>query len=162
MVASAGSVSPAIIDDPAEATGHWLQRVLAANGHDTTITSISRESVGTGQMAHNERYKITYDGDAGEAKAYVDGRLEGTESSPTNDVGNNNRVIEMFGVASTTAAAGACGMAALWDRPLTHQDVAALWADPYRMWREPRRDFAQLFGNPPPDTFKDQTYFVSF
>lgn len=71
MVATEGTVSPAIIDDPAEVTGHWLQRVLAANGHDTTITSISRESVGTGQMAHNERYKLTYDGDAGDAPASV-------------------------------------------------------------------------------------------
>ncbi|MDW3217024.1 MAG: phosphotransferase [Acidimicrobiales bacterium] len=71
MVASEGTVTPAIIADPAEVTGHWLQRVLAANGHDVEIVSISRESVGTGQMAHNERYKLTYAGDAGDAPASV-------------------------------------------------------------------------------------------
>ncbi|MDG2028265.1 MAG: phosphotransferase [Acidimicrobiales bacterium] len=63
MVASEGTVTPTIIDDPANITGHWLQRILEANGHDVEITSISREAVGTGQMAHNERYKILYAGD---------------------------------------------------------------------------------------------------
>ncbi|MEM7140916.1 MAG: phosphotransferase [Actinomycetota bacterium] len=71
MVASAGSVTPAIVEDPAEITGHWLGKVLEANGHDVSIVSISREAVGTGQMAHNERYKITYDGDAGDAPLSV-------------------------------------------------------------------------------------------
>lgn len=67
MVAPEGTVSPVIIDDPAAVTGHWLQRILEANGHEVTITSISRDAVGTGQMAHNERYTLTYAGDPGDA-----------------------------------------------------------------------------------------------
>lgn len=71
MASSAKPVSPAIIDDPADVTAHWLGTVLAANGHDVTITSIHREAVGTGQMAHNERYRFTFDGDPGDAPASV-------------------------------------------------------------------------------------------
>ncbi|MEQ8839864.1 MAG: phosphotransferase [Acidimicrobiales bacterium] len=64
-------LSPAIIDDPAEVTAHWLGRVLARAGHTATIASIHREAVGTGQMAHNERYRFTFAGDQGDAPGSV-------------------------------------------------------------------------------------------
>lgn len=71
MSESPKPITPAIVDDPAAVTAHWLNTVLAHAGHDVTITSIHRESVGTGQMAHNERYRFTFDGDAGDAPASV-------------------------------------------------------------------------------------------
>lgn len=71
MSTSSGSVSPAIIEDPAEVTTAWLQSVLRTAGHDAKITAIHREAVGTGQMAHNERYRFTFDGDQGSAPSSV-------------------------------------------------------------------------------------------
>ena len=65
MSTSRGSVSPAIIDDPAKVTTAWLQSVLRGAGHDAKISAIHREAVGTGQMAHNERYRFTFDGEQG-------------------------------------------------------------------------------------------------
>jgi Phosphotransferase enzyme family len=63
--------SPPIIEDPADVTAVWLNRVLVHAGHDVSISSIHREAVGTGQMAHNERYRFTFDGDAGDAPTSV-------------------------------------------------------------------------------------------
>ena len=71
MVEPAKSPNPAIIDDPADITAHWLNQVLESCGHHVSIASIHRESVGTGQMAHNERYRFTFDGDAGDAPGSV-------------------------------------------------------------------------------------------
>ncbi len=71
MVESPKSVTPAIIDDPAAVTAHWLNTVLEHHGHSVAITSIHRESVGTGQMAHNERYRFTFAGDPGGAPESV-------------------------------------------------------------------------------------------
>ena len=65
------SASPAIIDDPADITTAWLNAVLVGAGHDVSITAIHREAVGTGQMAHNERYRFTFDGDPGDAPLSV-------------------------------------------------------------------------------------------
>jgi phosphotransferase family enzyme len=64
-------VRPAIIDNPADITGTWLNAVLVRAGHDVSISSIHREAVGTGQMAHNERYRFTFAGDAGDAPTSV-------------------------------------------------------------------------------------------
>lgn len=71
MAESPKSLTPAIVDDPAAVTAHWLSRVLEQAGHSATITSIHRESVGTGQMAHNERYRFTFEGDRGDAPESV-------------------------------------------------------------------------------------------
>jgi len=71
MSESAKSLTPSIIDSPEDVTAHWLNRLLEQSGHDVTIRSIHRESVGTGQMAHNERYRFTFDGDAGDAPESV-------------------------------------------------------------------------------------------
>ena len=71
MVPSPKNLTPAIIDDPAEVTAHWLNTVLDHNGHGAAIRSIHREAVGTGQMAHNERYRFTFEGDRGDAPESV-------------------------------------------------------------------------------------------
>ncbi len=64
-------VRPLIVEDPADVTAAWLNRVLAGAGHDVSISSIHREAVGTGQMAHNERYRFTFAGDPGDAPSSV-------------------------------------------------------------------------------------------
>ena len=63
--------TPPIIDDPAAITPQWMTGMLRHAGHDATVASLESEPVGTGQMAHNERYRITYDGDPGAAPATV-------------------------------------------------------------------------------------------
>ncbi|MEZ5169019.1 MAG: hypothetical protein R2695_21955 [Acidimicrobiales bacterium] len=57
-------VTPAIVDDPAEVTAAWLTSVLARRRSPRHRHRHPREPVGTGQMAHNERYRFTFGGDA--------------------------------------------------------------------------------------------------
>jgi len=71
MAESPKPVTPEIVDDPADVTAHWLNTVLERRGHDVVIGSIHREAVGTGQMAHNERYRFTFEGDRGDAPESV-------------------------------------------------------------------------------------------
>ena len=66
---------PAIVTDPAEVTPAWLTEVLRGAGHDVTVTEVDTEPVGTGQMAHNERFTLRYDGDAGDAPATLVGKF---------------------------------------------------------------------------------------
>lgn len=66
---------PAIIDDPRNLSPDWLTAVLQAAGHDVRVRSCWSESVGTGQMAHNERIFLEYDGDAGSAPATIVGKF---------------------------------------------------------------------------------------
>jgi len=58
------SVHPAIVTEPAAITPEWMTSVLRCAGHEVTVCALAGEPVGTGQMAHNERYRITYTGDA--------------------------------------------------------------------------------------------------
>jgi len=57
------TISPPIIDDPADVTAEWISQVIRAGGHHATVAAIEREAVGTGQMAHNERFRLDFDGD---------------------------------------------------------------------------------------------------
>lgn len=66
---------PAIIADPADITPSWLTDVLRASGHDVTVGALDTEPVGTGQMAHNERFAIRYDGEAGDAPRTLVGKF---------------------------------------------------------------------------------------
>ncbi len=66
---------PSIVDDPKSITPEWLGEVLRAAGHDVRVRSLRSESVGTGQMAHNERLFIDYEGDAGGAPATLVGKF---------------------------------------------------------------------------------------
>ena len=73
--------------DPADLTPAWLTDALQSTGHDVVVSACRSEAVGTGQMAHNERYKLTYAGDAGDAPVSVviksSRRLSKTASKPS-------------------------------------------------------------------------------
>ena len=47
-----------IVDDPAAVTSEWLTAVLEHAGRSGVVVGFTREAVGTGQMAHNERYRL--------------------------------------------------------------------------------------------------------
>ena len=66
---------PAIVTDPADVTPAWLTEVLRTAGHDVTVSAVTTEPVGTGQMAHNERFMIRYAGEAGNAPATLVGKF---------------------------------------------------------------------------------------
>ena len=68
-------VDPTIVTDPAGVTPAWLQAVLRLAGHEVTVRTVESEPVGTGQMAHNERFRITYDGDTDGAPRSVVGKF---------------------------------------------------------------------------------------
>jgi len=57
------TITPAIIDNPADVTPQWLSDVLHRVGHAVTVADIRSEPVGTGQMAHNERFHLSYESD---------------------------------------------------------------------------------------------------
>jgi len=67
--------TPAIITEPAEVGPDWLTAVLRGAGHDVTVAGVDREPVGTGQMAHNERFRLTYEADSPGAPASVVGKF---------------------------------------------------------------------------------------
>ncbi len=66
------TIRPAIISDPGDVTPEWMTEVMRGAGHDVRITDLVRESVGTGQMAHNERFHFSFAaGDPGTSPATV-------------------------------------------------------------------------------------------
>ena len=69
------TLDPEIVTDPADVTRDWLTTVLRRAGHDVTVRSIEAEPVGTGQMAHNERFVLSYEGDADGAPRSVVGKF---------------------------------------------------------------------------------------
>jgi len=69
------SPSPRIITDPAELSPEWLTTVLRGSGLDVKVASLRSEPVGTGQMAHNERIYLEYEGDAKGAPATLVGKF---------------------------------------------------------------------------------------
>jgi aminoglycoside/choline kinase family phosphotransferase len=71
----AGAVEPAIVTDPAAVTPEWLTAVLRGVGHDATVTAVQAEAVGTGQMAHNERFTLVHDGDPATVPRSVVGKF---------------------------------------------------------------------------------------
>jgi len=52
---------PALIETAEEATPEWFTSVLQANGRDVVVTAVSATPVGTGQMAENSRFTLSYD-----------------------------------------------------------------------------------------------------
>jgi len=66
---------PTIVTDPAEVTPAWLTDVVRAAGHNVTVSAVTTEPVGTGQMAHNERFMLAYAGEAGDAPATLVGKF---------------------------------------------------------------------------------------
>lgn len=72
---SPSAPTPAIITDPRELSAEWLTDVLQASGLDVRVRSFRSEPVGTGQMAHNERIFLVYEGDANDAPATLVGKF---------------------------------------------------------------------------------------
>ncbi len=69
------SPTPSIVTDPADVGPEWLTDVLRDAGHDVTVVGVDREAVGTGQMAHNERFRLSYAGAAEGAPRSVVGKF---------------------------------------------------------------------------------------
>ncbi len=74
-----GGPEPAIVTDPAAVTPEWVTAVLRSAGHDVTVTAVETTRVGTGQMAHNERFTLTYAGDPGGAPRTIVGKFPSTD-----------------------------------------------------------------------------------
>lgn len=73
--------SPRLITDPPELSPEWMTTILRRRGLDVTVSSLRSEPVGTGQMAHNERIFLEYEGDATDAP----GTLVGKFPSPSEE-----------------------------------------------------------------------------
>lgn len=79
---------------------------------------------------------VTYDRQ--NARIFVNNRLENTVAA-TISVSNAEIDINLFNTDVTdTQYGGAANMAALWNRPLSRQEISMLQTDPYRMWRPAR------------------------
>jgi hypothetical protein len=44
------------------------------------------------------------------------------------------------------AAVAKFSAVAFWDRPLADAEIRSLYADPFQLWRKPRREFFQGLG----------------
>jgi hypothetical protein len=69
------SPNPAIMTDPAALSPEWMTAVLRRSGLDVTVSALRSEPVGTGQMAHNERIFLEYEGGATDAPATLVGKF---------------------------------------------------------------------------------------
>jgi len=69
------SPNPPIITDPAALSPEWMTAALRSSGLDVTVSALRSEPVGTGQMAHNERIFLEYEGDATYAPATLVGKF---------------------------------------------------------------------------------------
>jgi hypothetical protein len=67
--------NPAVLVEPNELTPEWMTAALRAAGLDVTVRALRSEAVGTGQMAHNERIFLDYEGDAGSAPKTLVGKF---------------------------------------------------------------------------------------
>lgn len=67
--------TPRIIVDPRDLTPAWLTAALQSAGMDVVVRALRSESVGTGQMAHNERISLEYEGDPVDAPATIVGKF---------------------------------------------------------------------------------------
>ena len=68
-------IDPPVITDPADISAEWMSAVLQSAGHDVRVRSVWSAPVGTGQMAHNERLYLEYEGDAGSAPRTLVGKF---------------------------------------------------------------------------------------
>jgi hypothetical protein len=67
--------TPEIIADPKALTPEWMTAALRSAGLDVTVRSLRSEAVGTGQMAHNERVYLEYEGSPVGAPATIVGKF---------------------------------------------------------------------------------------
>lgn len=85
MVHMPKAPDPPIIENPADLTSDWLTTVLRAEGLEVAVASFHSESVGTGQMAHNERITLEYEDPAAAARADAPRTLVGKFPSPNEE-----------------------------------------------------------------------------
>lgn len=79
--------SVSVVDRVEDLSPEWLTHVLRAAGHDVRVRGWRSESVGTGQMAHNERIFLDYDpGYSPDSSASSD-RAPVTDPAPATLVG---------------------------------------------------------------------------
>ena len=67
--------NPAVLVDPADLNPAWLSDALQSAGHDVVVSACRSESVGTGQMAHNERIWLEYERNAAGLPATIVGKF---------------------------------------------------------------------------------------
>lgn len=77
-------ISPPILSTPTEATAAWFNNLFADRGAGE-VTGVRSEPVGTGQMAHNERFFLTWSDAAAAAAAGLPETIVGKFPSPNED-----------------------------------------------------------------------------
>lgn len=84
--------------DPADVTPEWLTAVLRDRGHEVTVASIESASVGTGQVAHCERFEVTYDAWDGRAARSFVGKFRSPDelSRRTGSAGTYQREVNFY------------------------------------------------------------------
>lgn len=66
---------PAVLAEPSALNPEWMTAALRSAGLDVVVSSVRSEAVGTGQMAHNERIFLEYEGDSGDAPKTLVGKF---------------------------------------------------------------------------------------
>lgn len=84
--------------DPADVTPEWLTAVLRERGHEVSVESIDAKSVGTGQVAHCERFEVTYTDWDGRAPASFVGKFRSPDelSRRTGSSGTYQREVNFY------------------------------------------------------------------
>ncbi|MEM6703899.1 MAG: aminoglycoside phosphotransferase family protein [Acidobacteriota bacterium] len=58
-----------------DVTASWLTETLRSVGHDVTVSDVTQQQIGTGQIGKCIRYTLTFDGDAGSAPRTLVGKF---------------------------------------------------------------------------------------
>ena len=84
--------------DPVDVTPEWLTAVLRQLGHEVTVASIEANSVGTGQVAHCERFEVSYADWDGRAPASFVGKFRSLDelSRRTGSSGTYQREVNFY------------------------------------------------------------------
>lgn len=126
--------------------------------NDGVGTSNVRGTNGTPNVQRTALVVGTFGIRSNDLKVYVDGRLENSVAA-TRLPANNTFDVSIFATDTNTFAYdGIISMAAIWNRELAPQEVAALWTDPYILWKP--QDFPRYLGFVAPTA--TGTYFLIF
>jgi hypothetical protein len=73
--------NPLIVIDPAKIDPEWMTMALRASGvlHRASVKSLTRAPIGNGLVADSYRFKLAYDGDAGDAPLSLVGKFPATD-----------------------------------------------------------------------------------
>lgn len=112
-----------IVDHPEGITPQWLSAALAQAGIDATVVEVRSEPVGTGQMAHNERFYLTYSDQSEAGPATLVGKFPSPsqESRAAGAAGGYDNEVRFYRdlAQHTTARIPACYFAAVSDDSTT-------------------------------------------